>query len=60
MKNIILPDTLACSLPKQKTEKGKMQEKNRESKKNILEVIKKSNANVLKIRLREIFYSLTE
>lgn len=59
VKNIILPDTLAMRLPEQKTEKREVQEKDSESKKNILEVIKKSNANVLKI-VREIFYSLTE
>ena len=49
VKNIILPDTLAMRFPEQKTEKREVQEKDRESKKNILEVIKKSNANVLKI-----------
>lgn len=59
VKNIILPDTLAMRLPEQKTGKREVQEKDRESKKNILEVIKKSNANVLKIS-KEIFYSLTE
>lgn len=54
VKNIILPDTLAMRLPEQKTEKREVQEKDRESKKNILEVIKKSNANVLKISKGDI------
>lgn len=49
VKNIILPDTLAMRFPEQK-----VQEKDRESKKNILEVIKKSNANVLKISKGDI------
>lgn len=54
VKNIILPDTLAMRLPEQKTEKREVQEKDRESKKNILEVIKKSNVNVLKISKGDI------
>lgn len=54
VKNIILPDTLAMRFPEQKTEKREVQEKDRESKKNILEVIKKSNANVLKISKGDI------
>lgn len=54
VKNIILPDTLAMRLPEQKTEKREVQEKDSESKKNILEVIKKSNANVLKISKGDI------
>ena len=54
VKNIILPDTLAMRLPEQKTGKREVQEKDRESKKNILEVIKKSNANVLKISKGDI------
>lgn len=54
VKNIILPDTLAMRFPEQKTEKREVQERDRESKKNILEVIKKSNANVLKISKGDI------
>lgn len=41
VKNIIVPDTLAMRLPEQKPEKREVQEKDRESKKNILEVIKR-------------------
>lgn len=54
VKNIILPDTLAMRLPEQKTEKREVQEKDRESKKTMLEVVKKSNANVVKISKGDI------
>ena len=54
VKNIILPDTLAMRLPEQKTEKREGQEKDRESKKTMLEVVKKSNANVVKISKGDI------
>ena len=54
VKNIILPDTLAMRLPEQKIEKREVQEKDRESKKTMLEVVKKSNANVVKISKGDI------
>ena len=54
VKNIIFPDTLAMRLPEQKIGKREVQEKDRESKKTMLEVVKKSNANVVKISKGDI------